>query len=268
MKIAFIWWWDMAEQFYPYWRDGLRAAIEHIGKDNDVDFYLGTKPPEEEYDAILFWGDSNCPFFRHLPNYHAKKGIILTTNPHNIDNLKGLDVVFCESTPVYEAVRLHGIHAVKAFGTDTDFFTPDESVKKDIPYFYPATFSPWKRQRDIAHLGKELYCVGTVQPDGQEDLQACLDNGVNVAQGYFQVKEIRNLYRRAKNVIIPAVHGSERTVLEAMSSGIHPKVTNPSNVRTRSYIEEQEISGLSDREFVVKNYNPAQYAEKILKGFS
>lgn len=271
MRIAFMWWWGRAEEIYPYWRDGLRAAIEHIGRDHEVDIWLGEVKPNEDYDAYLIWGDSNCPAIEQLQDKSGKKGIILTTDPHNIENLKLMDVVFCESTPVYEAVRLHGIHAVKAFGTDTDFFTPIYGKGlanfEDIEFFYPATFSPWKRQRDIAHLGKRLYCVGTVQPDGQEDLQACLDNGVNVAQGYFKVELIRDLYRRAKNVMIPAIHGSERTVLEAMACGVQPHVMNVNNVRTRSYLKEHAESGLSLREFVVKNYNAQQYAEKILKGF-
>lgn len=268
MTLAFLWWWNRAGEIYPFWRDGLRSALETIGINNQVDIFLGEKMPDREFDAYLLWGDSNCAAIDKLSTYKGKKGIILTTNPQNIENLKKLDVVFCESAPVYEEVRKHGIRAVRAFGTDTDFFTPDDKVKKDIEYFYPATFSPWKLQRDIAYLGDKLWCVGTVQPDGGYDLGRCEATGVHIAKGYFKVEHIRDLYRRAKKVIIPAIHGSERTVLEAMSSDILPDVTNPQNIRTRSYIEEFKQSGLkSPREFAVKNYSHIKYAKDIIKGY-
>ena len=271
LKIAFIWNFSAAKEIYDYWRDGLRAAIEVIGETHDVDIWLGEdyKAIDEAYDAYIIWGDSNERTIDFFVGKKGKKTLILTTMPQDFENLKKYDVIYCESTPVYEAVKAQGLRAIKAFGTDTDFFTPDPSVKKDIEYFYPATFSPWKLQRDIAHLGNKLWCVGTVQADGQEDLQACLKNGVHVAQGYFKVEHIRQLYRRTKNVIIPAIHGSERTVLEAMSCDILPFVTNEENIKAKSYIKEYLDSELeSPREFVLKNYSHRIYAENIMKGIN
>lgn len=267
--IAFVWYWNRASEIMPFWRDGLRAAIEEIGKNRHVGWYLDEQvPPEGHYDAILFWGDSECPFFNQLDRYaKEKKGLFLSTMPTNFDNLRKLDVVYCESQPVYEAVRAGGIHAVKAFGTDTSFFTPaPDTVERDIEYFYPATFSPWKRQSSIAHLGSKLLCVGTVQPDGEGELKACKNNGVHIEIGYFPVEKIRDYYRRAKNVPIPAIHGSERTCLEAMAMNILPDV-NRENAKTYSYIEEFQKSGhLFPRDFVVANYSHVIYAKNILKG--
>ena len=266
MKLAFLWWWGGAEETYDYWRDGLRRAIEIIGQEHDVDVILGEHFPEEKYDAYLLWGDSNCSAFGYFDNVEGKKGIILTTDPQNFDNLKKLDVVFCESQPVKDQVRAQGLKAVKAFATDTDFYQPDKTKEKDMEYFYPATFSPWKLQRDIAHLGDKLWCIGTVQPDGLEDLQACEQNNVNIAKGYFKAEYIRDCYQRAKKVPIPAIHGSERTVLEAMACNIVPDVTNVQNIRTRSYIEEyRELSRyITPRDFVLGEYSPKKYAEKII----
>lgn len=264
MKICFLWYFDKAPQVYDNWRDGLRSAMELIGKDHQVDWIIGKEYPSYDYDAILLWDDSNSEFFSKIDGYKCKKGLFLTTDPQNFDNLRKLDVVYCESQPIYDAVRAQGIHAIKAFGTDTDFFTWSEK-KKTIPYFYPATFSPWKLQRNIAHLGKDLLCVGTVQPDGLYDLAECEMKGVKVEVGYFPVEKIRDYYHKAQKVIIPAIHGSERTVLEAMACGIKPEV-NPDNVRTYSYIKELEESGLEPREFVVKNYSHVKYADDILRG--
>lgn len=276
MKLAFIWYWNRASEIMPNWRDGLRGAIEEIQRQgHTVDWFLNEEIPSpvsnDFYDFILVWGDSNCPLFNWLHEYKAKKGIILTTDPTNIENLRKVDIVFCESQPVFEACRNLGLNAVKAFGTDTDFYTPDTSVKKDIEYFYPATFSPWKRQHDVAYLGPKLLCVGTVQPDGQEDLKACKKAGVQVEIGYFPAEQIRDYYRRTKNVIIPAVHGSERTVLESMSVNILPIVTNPMNQRALSYVDEylrekEKYNG--PRHFVVDKYNHRLYAEKIMEAFN
>lgn len=275
MKISFIWHFDKAPQVYPLWRDGLRGAMEMIEKKHEVDWIIGKRLPDYDPDFLLFWDDSNSDVFNHLHKYKARKGICLTTDPHNLDNLRALDVVYCESEPIYNAVRSQGIRAIKAFGTDTDFFTPDNRMKKDIDYFYPATFSPWKKQSDIAYLGKDLVCIGTVQPDGIAEFEACRNAGVKIMDGYFPVETIRDYYRRSKKVIIPAIHGSERTVLEAMSCGVFPEVTNEKNVRTRSYVEEylkwrqervSQKGGYDMRRFVLERYSHVTYAEQLLKG--
>lgn len=265
MKISVIWYWDQAEEIYPKWRDGHRAAFEEVGKKHEVDLILGKKLPDYQPDFLLFWDDSNSEMFQHLDKYNCRKGLCLTTDPHNIDNLRKLDVVFVETDPVYDAVRRNGIRTIKAFGTDTDFFYPKD-VEKDIEYFYPATFSPWKKQSDIAHLGKDLVCVGTVQPDGKEEYEACKKAGVQIEEGYFPIEKIREYYWRTKKITIPAIHGSERTVLEAMACGILPEVTNPKNVRTKSYIKEIKESGLEPRQFVEEYYSHKQFAEDLLRG--
>lgn len=266
MKIAFIWYWGGATAAYPFWRDGLRAALEEIEKEHLVDYFFDENIPRDEYDGYILWGDSNCPAIERIGEYRGKKGLCLTTNPTNLRNLAYFDAIYCESTPVYEEVRRVGLRAINAFGTDTKFFTPDKSVKKDLWFFYPATFSPWKRQEDLAPLGKDLLCIGTLQPDGQAQLDACKQKGVQVRVGYFPAEDILHGYRRARMVIIPAIHGSERTVLEAMSCDILPVVTSE-NKKARSYTEEFEQSDFSSpREFVLKHYNSKQYAQKILKG--
>jgi hypothetical protein len=267
MKINFLWYFDKASQVYDNWHDGLRAAIDILAKKNKVEWFLDKiRPENDDADFILFWDDSNSEFFNHLSEYKAKKGICLTTDPVNMGNLRKLDVVYCESEPIYNKVRAEGIRVIRAFGTDTDFFEPTD-IKKDIEYFYPATFSPWKLQRDIAYLGDKLLCVGTFQPDGMDDYDACIKTGVKVKLGYFPPETIKDYYNRAKHVIIPAVHGSERTVLEAMSMNILPEVINKDNKRAQSYIDEFKRSNcVTPREFVIENYSAWQYAADLERG--
>ena len=282
-KIAIIWYFGKAEWVYPNWRDGHRAAFEEIAKKHEVTWHIGKKKPDPSinWDFLLFWDDSNSEMFNFLDEYKCRKGICLTTDPHNMDNLRKLDVVFVESDPIFNTVKSAGIRCIKAFGTDTDFYTPynGPELKKDIKYFYPATFSPWKRQSEIAHLGSDLVCIGTIQPDGVGEYEACKKAGVTIMADYFPAEVIRDYYRRARKVIIPAVHGSERTVLEAMSCNVWPEVLHPNiNIRTASYVEEyvdwreekMKAGGdgrkLQPRQFVLERYSHVKFAESLLKG--
>lgn len=278
LKIAFIWYFDKAGSVFDNWRDGLRSALEEIEKKHRVDWYLNKKIPQhpEWYDFILVWDDSNTETTKLLPK-SVRKGLCLTTDPTNVDNLKNFDVVFCESQPVFDQARANGLHAIKAFGTDTDFFKPGKK-KREIEYFYPATFSPWKRQSQIACLSKPVLFVGTIQPDGIGEYEAVIKEGRHkVEVGYFPVEKIKDYYQRSKKVVIPAIHGSERTILEAMACDIKPILlpdgytssdNKPiyTNVKALSYLSELEESGLSPRDFVVKNYSHKTYAKQLLKG--
>lgn len=269
MKIAFVWFWPRASEIYPNWRDGLRSALEVISKKHEVTWFMDEKLPDNynEFDFCLFWGDSNLPPLSTLPVGKCRYGLCLSTNPTNANNIRKLDVIFCESQPVLREVRDIGGKGIFAFGTDTDFYKPDPEIPKDIEYFYPATFSPWKRQSEIAYLGSQLLCLGTVQEDGLGEFQACQAAGVQIMQGYFPAEQVRNLYRRSKSVIIPAVHGSERTVLEAMSMNLLPIIKHPENVKTASYIREYQLSSSrSPRQFILRNYSHKAYAKELLKG--
>lgn len=284
LNIAFVWYFDKASQVYDNWRDGLRSAMDIVAKKHNVSWYLDKEVPDfnEKLDFILLWDDTNSKFFDIIDKYKCKKGLCLTTMPSNIQNLQKMDVVYCESTPVFHEVMSHSYRiieenynqvvepvfkAIKAFGTDTDLFKPNSKVVKDIPYFYPATFSPWKRQDEIADLSNSLYLVGTIQPDGMDIYQRCANRGCIIETGYFPVSKIVKMYQRAENVILPAVHGSERTCLEAMACDILPIVIHPQNDKLYSYILEFKESGLkSPREFVLKNYSHEIYAQKLLEG--
>jgi hypothetical protein len=274
MKISVIWNFGKAKEIFPNWRDGHRAAIEEIAKKYSVNWFL-----EDEYkdirdkdsDFLLFWTDANDDIVKYFDKFEARKGVIITSDNGLPGNIAKYDVVYCESKPVLEKIKSYGVKAILGMGTDTDFYHPRER-EKDIEYFYPATFSPWKRQSEIAYLGNKLTCIGTVQPDGWNEHRACIENGVNVEVGYFPAETIRDYYERSKKVIIPAVHGSERTVLEAMSMNVWPEVVNSHiNVRTASYVEEyvgakKKDKSLTPRDFIVKNYSHKVYAKALLKG--
>ncbi len=262
-NIAFVWAWGRAKEIFPLWYDGLRAAVEIIGKKHKIDWVLGDNP-EDKYDFILVWGTDTSPILKK--KYKCPMGLCYgSTFPPDVDNLRGLSVIYVENSITYDLLRRDGLRVIKAFGTDTDFFSP-KKCKKDIEYFYPATFSPWKRQSTISKLGSKLMCVGDVQPDGQNELQSCIRHAVRVIPQHTSSTEIRDLYRRSENVIIPARYGSERTTIEAMSMNMLPEVTGD-NDRVMTYLQEFLDSKMnSPRAFIKKYYSAEKYAEELLKG--
>lgn len=272
MKIAFLWHFDKARLILPNWRDGHRKVIEELGLVHEVKWFLGDECHNvpDEYEFILIWTDPMDNLVHNYTISRARKGLMLTTDNYLakcINNLVPYDVIYCESNVVKDQVRSMGLRAIKAIGTDTDFYIPDPKVKKDIPFFFPGTFSPWKKQSSIAYLGKKLYCIGTIQPDGQGEYDACVNAGVHVEVGYFEPEKIREYYNRAENVIIPSVHGSERTVLEAMAMNIQPIILSKQNAKSQSYLLEYlESDYKSPRDFILNNYSHEQYLKAILKG--
>jgi glycosyltransferase involved in cell wall biosynthesis len=299
MKIAFVWEFDKAKLVYPFWRDGLRAALEEISLSHKVDWYLGSRgryllvgggkreKVPDDYDFILVWGDSTNWFTGNLENYSCRKGLCLTATPADFDSLRKYDVVYVESSVIEDELRPWGLtRIIRAFGTDTDFFIPSQE-KRIIDGFYPATYSPWKRQNLFAGASKGSIAVslGTVQPDGLKEYSACLQNSFYASTGYLPVETILDLYKRSKCVVITAVHGSERTVLEAMSMNI-PVLVTKDNKKAASFIleagdgllAEPDIDDLKEkyqqartmkvntRPFVVAKYSHRCYAKALLEG--
>lgn len=269
MKIAFVWWFDKAKWVYPNWRDGLRAAMEIIAKKHTVDWYIGTDVAvPDKYDFILNWDNSTSGFLPQMQKLSGRKGLVLTTDlGMDVEALQAYHVIFPEAQPVHEQITSHGINAIKAFGTDTAFFDPwHPDEPKLYEAFYPATFSPWKRQDMFSDIYKDKgLLVGTVQPDGWDILRHCVENKTSVFIGYFPADDMRTLYAKSRKVHITGWEGSGRTVLEAMSMDIPVQIAYD-NHKAQSYVDEHRQSGLSFRNFVVKYYSEEVYAQKLLEG--
>ena len=267
MNIDVVWYFDKAKWVYPKWRDGLKAAMDIIARDHNVRWHLGTDidiPDDSQF--ILVWDNSTSEFIPQMIKHKARKGLILTTDlGMDIESLRNYDVIFPEAQVVTDKIRPHGIRAITAFGTDEQFFTPD-ITEKEYEAFYPATFSPWKRQDIFAEMyGDKGLIIGTVQPDGYDILRKTIEHKANIMIGYWPVELIRESYNKAKLVHITGWEGSGRTVLEALSCGVPVKAAID-NHKCQNYIEEWEESGLEPREFILQNYSARIYAKNLLKG--
>lgn len=268
MNISLVWYFDKANWVFPLYRDGVKAAMEELEKrGHKITWHLGLDPKiPEDCDFLLLWDSSNSEFIPKLKNYTCRKGLILTTDLGlNLDNLRNFDVIFPEVQYIADNLKAQGLRAIKAFGTDTDFFKPNQT-KKIYEALYPATFSPWKRQNLFADEYKDRgLCIGTVQPDGWDILRYTIEKKTNVFIGYMPVEQLREYYDKSESVCITGWEGSGRTVIEGLSMGL-PVESALDNVKCQSYLKEFHASKLSPRDFAVKYYSASIYADQLLKG--
>lgn len=268
MIIDVVWRYKKAQEIFPLWRDGLRAALQVLAdRDHTVRIHFGENIEiADDSDFILNWDNSTSEFIPQMKTYKQPKGLILTTELGlNVDALRNYDVIFPESNYVLELLKPHGIHAIKAFGTDEKLFRPVPSPKL-YEAFYPGTFSPWKRNDQFAERYKDKGLIlGTIQPDGWEIFKNCVDSGSNVMIGYYDSEILPFLYCQAEKTSIYAYEGSGRSVLESLSCGVPVEVASD-NHKCQSYIKEFIESGLEPREFILQNYTAEIYADQIMKG--
>ena len=281
MKIAFCWPWNLAKWAFPLVHDGLKAAMDLVAKEYQVDWFFGEDdPPVGVYDWIFVWGVSSVPINFRLDKYKCKKGLFCAGHADDIVNLKKFNVVFVESPLIFDQLKPHCNKCVLAFGTDTDFFKPMD-FPKHIDALYPATFSAWKRQQLFGLAVRERgLAFGVMQPDGKEYYATCLENGTATLAGLMPTCLMPVMYNVSRSVIITSWHGSERTALEAMACNIPLVVTednqltcsllhkdciktdpHPSNIR-EAFLKAIKLN-VNTRDYILKNYSHKIYADKI-----
>lgn len=283
MKIAVVQPWGQAKWAFPQQHDGLQAALELIGKDHQVDWYLSGDEPKDEYDWILPWGVGSIDFNFKIQNYKkARKALFCAGHPDDLFNIEKFETVFVESPAVYEKMRPHCKRTVLAFGVDTDYFKPT-GEKKIYDACYVATFSPWKRQRLFGQaIGPRGIVAGTAQIDGQVDLEECQKAGTNVLLGLLPYPLVSRLYNVSRTGVITSWHGSERTVLEMMSSNLPLVLTKdnelacsltaglalivePTVEEVRKGFETALTLEVHSRDYILEKYSHRIYAQKILE---
>lgn len=279
MRIAIIHPNEKAKWSEPITWDGLHAALKIIGRKHQVDWCLAGDEPDDSYDWIIPWGVGSEPFNNTIERYKGRKALLCAGHPQDTANFEKFEAIFVESPDMRRQI-LHP-KVVLAFGTDTEFFKPQEE-EKIFDVFYPASYSSWKRQDLFAQATKGLKALtcGTVQADGIDLFKQC-EQSYAIA-GPVPTAIVAKLYNMSKVVCITAWHGSERTVLEAMSTNI-PLVITRDNVLACSLgngeviqvdpnpesIQEGVNRALRrivrTRDFIIKNYSQGEYSRKILE---
>jgi len=289
-KIAFIWELANAKEIFPHWKDGYRAALEIIKRDHDLDWFLGPyealEVPENRYDVLMYWGSSADKFHQKMVSRPERKLWLYPGGPIDLDLAANYDVVFTEDKRYETQLKTSGTRIIRVTGTNTKLFKPDIHQEKLYGALYPATFSRWKRQDLFAQaIGKEGICVGTIQPDGLEYVAECIKRGVDTVIAYLPAELLAKLYTMSQVVVLPIVHGSQRTLLEALAMNI-PVVVSNQFKPTQDMAEEiggarivnldvNEIreaylrskgKKINTRPYVIHHYGEKQFARKLLKG--
>lgn len=271
---------ERAKWSEPVTWDGLHAALKIVAQKHQVDWFLAGDMPDNTYDWIIPWGVGSEPFNNTIEKYKGRKALLCAGHPQDTANFEKFEAIFVESPAVAKQI-LHP-KVIIAFGTDIEFFKPTDE-KKMFDVFYPATYSPWKRQDLLARASDRLKVLtcGVVQPDGAYIYGACQTMGYTLS-GLVPTALIAKLYNMSRVVCITAWHGSERTVLEAMSTNIPLVITkdnelacsltpesvvkvDPNPQAIREAIELALVSKVNTRDYVLKNYSEKIYAQKILE---
>lgn len=281
MRIAIIHPWEGAKFTEPIQWDGLHSALKIISKRHQVDWFLAGDEPDDSYDWILPWGVGSIPFNNTIEKYKGRKALLCAGHPQDTANFEKFEAIFVESPAVAKQI-LHP-KVVLAFGTDTKFFRPQEEEKM-FDVFFPATYSPWKRQDLLAEAckGLKVLTCGVIQPDGVEIFKKCQDTGYTLA-GIVPTSLVSKLYNMSKVVCVTAWHGSERTTLEAMSSNVPLVITQDNELACSLTTDEVmkvapvpnmirdaidtalQFSQRNTRDHVLQRYSEREYANKILE---
>lgn len=283
LKIAILHPWDRAKWTEPLMWDGLHGALKVVGEKHQVDWFLQGDLPDDSYDWIIPWGVMSIPFNVTIEKYKGRKAMFCAGHPQDTAYMEKFEAVFVESPKVQEQMSKHHANVILAFGTDTDFFKPTNEEKM-FDVFYPATYSPWKRQDLFAYSTDEFRALtgGVIQPDGQELYNLCNQINGYVMGGLIPTNLVAKLYNMTKVVLITGWHGSERTALEAMASNIplivvedndlvcslvndEVIIVEPHFVKIKKAIKESLEKKVNTREYILKNYSHHIYAQKILE---
>lgn len=284
MRIAIVHPYEKAKWTESVQWDGLHAALERIADEHTVDWYLQKEEPDDSYDWILPWGVGSLPFNNTIERYKARKALLCAGHPQDQANFDKFEAIFVESPEVYDQIRRSGYRTVLAFGTDELFYYNRKYREIIYDVFFPGTYSPWKRQNLLTAACRKwkVATCGIVQPDGVGIYQDLEQAGGYVLTGLMPSRIVSYLYNMTRVVVVPAWHGSERTVLEAMASNT-PLVLVKDNSLACSLVTDEVVlvdpteeaiveavelalgRKVNTRKHILKNYTSEIYAQKILE---
>jgi hypothetical protein len=258
---------DLPKEHFPFWKDGLRAALDVLAFNYHWNIYIyniqdSPKVPVN-HDFYLFWGALNAK--QHQIRNFAHQGLIFGGGTTYSSNLHNFDVIFAESRVDYLDFKRYGIKTIQAFGTNTNIFKPNEKQVKMFDYIFPAAFAKWKHHEIFSSEVKKRkatgLAVGYVQPGGweKECYEICLENGVMVMP-WVPAETLAWLYNASGTCLITAdeVGGCQRTILEAKACGIKVEIMSDSK-------KLKELEKLT-RDDVVTKWSHINYAKKLADG--
>lgn len=293
MRLAFLW--QGFDGRYGQWHDGLWAAMQLISKEHDVRYFDFPLESIHEFnpDIVLYWEAPSTLKGQHADNYRSvidlpyKKALLFAGGPVEPMTCYGFDLYFVESRINEEEFERLGLPWKRAFGTNTQVFKPERTVKTHKG-FLQATFAGWKRQDLFAEaLGQDGVVAGRTQEHDRDGYNACVKYGVKILPEQ-PVEVVARLINQSKAVVNTAAYwgGGQRCTLEAMACGV-PVIVMADSPKNREYVDEsgagivvepnardiqkafEELTpemGKRGVEYVKSKWTERSYADAILEG--
>lgn len=241
LAIALIW--QNGTPRIDKWHDGLRAALELLKADYDID-YIEPTDDFEPYDILIYW-ESPCTInSEYRDNYlkvmNSPKPTILLFAGGQIMNgwANGFNRVCIESQINIAEFLEVGIKTSTAFGINSALFKPYK-VKKEFNVVHHGTCANWKRQSLVAEsFGEKALLIGRYQPHDPLMFDKARELGATVLDELNHEELVKKLC--SAQVLLQTSDfwgGGQRCTLEGMACGL-PVICMTDSPKNREYVEE------------------------------
>lgn len=223
----------------PEWcQDGLSAALDVLEEDfeivkhniqTDTGFVTGEQtllPNNSVCDFILAWGAFGSRPDQATRFVDVPKGLCVAGNATEPKGAENYSILFAESDWIIENYLPKHKNIVRAFGTNTDIFSPSPIPTPVIwDYIGVGAFASWKRWEKMIDKKGNRLVIGEYQKDNEleslEIVRTLVRNGVMVADSVSPL-DLVNYYYYSRTLYQPADinGGGERSILEAQACGL------------------------------------------------
>jgi len=305
MRIAICHDWPVHYEQEYTWRDGLAAAIRELAKRHEVKFWVEGKKSLIEHpyfpihvsqnirdevkaykpDVILMWGDLTRPNAEPLSTLGRPMALCFAGGAASGPTLPHFDHIFVESQVYFDRFSAAGRSVSRAFGTNTELFTPMDS-HKHFDAIFPATFAAWKRHNIYAEAvrGLPACAVGYMIPNHEEFCWKACEAAQVLTLPHVSAETLHRLMGASKTCVITSheTGGSQRTVLEALSMNL-PVIVMEDSDKTSEYVRQAggyivppkpdlireailNAEPQTTRQWVLDNYSEYKYAADLETG--
>lgn len=248
LRIAFVWQGVSEQEIKDRWKDGLRYAMDKIGKKHIVHFFEPWNDIEG-YDIILYWeapctaNGTNGAHYNKVRNNPTKKALLFAGGPLKKEWVTGFDMLFLESKINEKECDDLGVPWHHAFGVNTKEFSVTnrsmDASKKRYDGMLHGTCASWKRQWLIGEAFGNRGCViGRGQDSDPYPFNRCRELGADVLPS-SSPSIIKDLMQDSVALVNCCDYwgGGQRATLEAMAVGL-PVVCCNDSPKNMEFVEE------------------------------
>jgi hypothetical protein len=204
------------------------VAYNHL-----LDFIVSSK-----FDRILTWGSVDRPIHCLLLTRKDRLPPVsfqFAGGPHEGNELALFDLIFTQNLSDKLKFDELGKRTIQVFGVDKQFWSSNTLQEKLFEVIYPASFCSHKRNEVVSELyEQDAVLVG--KWDDMRIVDECKSFG-SLVLPYTPHETLRELYRASKKCVIPAIAGSQRTLVEAQSCGLEIELISDDNYKCKEILD-------------------------------